>query len=511
MRYPIRGALFCVFLITAVHAETIVVRPGDTLFGIARRELGDAGRWGEIARVNTLRAPYILRAGDSLVLPGSPASVEPMVEAVAETPEPVESDIIDSARTMIRSDYRPEFVPAHVVALDELVEILKKRNPSIRAAEEAAAAASYRPSQARSLPDPILRAALRFDPQREVMVENGVTTVTEKTMTMPMFQLSQMIPLGKRGPMGDYESAMARTSLEMVGMERVSRLNRLKAAYAELFFLDRAASTHLRIREIVNLLVGSTEAMYRVGEARQSDLLRAHLEVSMISDQLLMIEGRRRSTAAAINGLLDRPEGEVVGTPMSLATYALDEARAAKLIEASPAVRVAAAEADAARAKIAVARSMLIPDVEVMGGTMINRDLDPRIEVGVGISLPIWSRTKQKAGIKEAEAKLREAEEREKAARADIREKIESALAMAKAAHLQAELYRTTILPQARLTLDASLSNYRVGEVDFMTVMENTTTLLGYEIAKDRSVAEFYRAIAMLEEATGSQMEWKVI
>lgn len=48
-----------------------VVRAGDTLSGIAARELGSAHRWREIARLNGLERPDRLRVGQELSLPGS--------------------------------------------------------------------------------------------------------------------------------------------------------------------------------------------------------------------------------------------------------------------------------------------------------------------------------------------------------------------------------------------------------------------------------------------------------
>ncbi|HBW47146.1 TPA: hypothetical protein DEF17_04355, partial [bacterium] len=442
----------------------IEIKVGDTLYKIAREKLGDAKRWNEIAALNGIEAPYNIKVGDKLLLPqineshidvsnglmraaaensSSPLSETAPLSPIKETTDINnqtnrnfnvssnlhQSEISDTELTDTNiqkiTSLKPSFVPTFVEPLGPLITGLRAHNPSIHAAEEAARAASYRPSQAGSLPDPMLRTTMRFDQQREVMIDNtGMVSVRTERMTMPMFQISQMIPLGKLGPMSNLERAMAGTYLEMTSMERATKERQLKTAYAELYYIDQAARTCLQIREVLKLLVASTEAMYRVGEARQSDVFRAQLEISMLSDRLLMLEGRRGATVSTINALLDRSESERVGTPESLATYRIDET---ELTDSSPAVRVAAAEVEAARSKIAVAQSMFIPDIELMGGTMIRPNLDPRWEIGVGISLPIWSRTKQTPALREAETKLREAEARLRAARADVREKIGAA------------------------------------------------------------------------------------
>lgn len=49
-----------------------IVEEGETLTGIARRELGDVRLYSEIARVNKIRDPNMIYAGDILILPRRP-------------------------------------------------------------------------------------------------------------------------------------------------------------------------------------------------------------------------------------------------------------------------------------------------------------------------------------------------------------------------------------------------------------------------------------------------------
>jgi len=65
------------------------VRPGDTLIAIARRELGDARRWREIAALNRLADPGRLQAGSVLLLPGGPGTADGGGEERAEGEAPV--------------------------------------------------------------------------------------------------------------------------------------------------------------------------------------------------------------------------------------------------------------------------------------------------------------------------------------------------------------------------------------------------------------------------------------
>ena len=49
--------------------RTYIIRKGDTFYGIARREYGDAKRWRDIAQLNPSLDPKRLKIGSEIVLP----------------------------------------------------------------------------------------------------------------------------------------------------------------------------------------------------------------------------------------------------------------------------------------------------------------------------------------------------------------------------------------------------------------------------------------------------------
>lgn len=55
--------------------QTVTVRSGDTLSGIALRVYGNASRWPEIANANNITDPTTLRVGQVLVIPGGGSSI----------------------------------------------------------------------------------------------------------------------------------------------------------------------------------------------------------------------------------------------------------------------------------------------------------------------------------------------------------------------------------------------------------------------------------------------------
>lgn len=65
---------------------TYVVRSGDSLERIARRELGDGARWREVAELNGIKNPNLVRVGQKLAMPAGAkvASVAPASQAVKQ-------------------------------------------------------------------------------------------------------------------------------------------------------------------------------------------------------------------------------------------------------------------------------------------------------------------------------------------------------------------------------------------------------------------------------------------
>ena len=59
------------------ESSSYVVRPGDTLWNIAAREMGDGRRWLDIAQANQLQEPYKIEIGQVLAIPDSASRTTP--------------------------------------------------------------------------------------------------------------------------------------------------------------------------------------------------------------------------------------------------------------------------------------------------------------------------------------------------------------------------------------------------------------------------------------------------
>ena len=90
--------------------------------------------------------------------------------------------------------------------------------------------------------------------------------------------------------------------------------------------------------------------------------------------------------------------------------------------------------------------------------------------------------------------------------RAETRGKIGEAYANLIRARNLARLYRTTVLPQAQATVASALSAYRVGGVDFMTLLDDQMTVNTYRQELYILDADQGKAWAELEMLTGREL-----
>jgi outer membrane protein TolC len=68
------------------------------------------------------------------------------------------------------------------------------------------------------------------------------------------------------------------------------------------------------------------------------------------------------------------------------------------------------------------------------------------------------------------------------------------------------KLYKTTLLPQAQLTVDSATAAYEVGTVDFLSLLTNLTNLITLESQYYDEVARHEEAIVRLEPIMGKEL-----
>ena len=402
--------------------------------------------------------------------------------------------------------------------LGDLYAQMQRDNPKLVAAQALVRAAQARVPGARRPPDPQLQLGfMNYElPGLRPMEQIGMTQL----------QLMQMVPLGGKLTLAGRVAGAQASAIEERGHDLVWELRRQTAmAFYDLYATDRQFDVARETLRLLQDIARTAEAMYRVGEGRQADVLRAHVEIARMAGDTMRMQAMRLSMVARLNALRNTEAALSITTPalpqfpdVIPAQSWLDSLAAIN----RPMIRAGLDGVRAAEASAILARREIVPDLQVgvqygqrsatmtrpdaTGVPMAARTTERMGSLMLGATIPIFARDRQFQMRNEANAMKVMAEAEVAAMRADTRGGIGEAYASLERARSLSRLYRTTVLPQAEATVSSAMSAYRVGTVDFMTLLDSRMTVNTYRQELYVLEADEGKAWAELEMLTGREL-----
>lgn len=390
--------------------------------------------------------------------------------------------------------------------LKQLIAEALQNNPEIRAARKEQEAASQRIAPAGALDDPMLEAGV-------LNVPASSFSFTREDMTMKMLGLSQRFPYpGKRA----LKREVAEKDAESVGHAYQETVNRVvreaKIAYYDLALVLESTRLVQQNRALLGQLLKIAEGRYSVGQGSQVDVLRAQTQLSKMTEELIKLGREKPMFEAELNRLLGRPAMAPVPLPselqleeVPLAFEALNE----QALASRP--QLLALHSIVARSERALelARKDRYPDFDVRlsYGQRENMPDGTRrsdmVNFTVAINLPVWRQTKIAPRIAEAAAMREQALATYEAQRNETAMKLRQQIAAAEQSVRAARLYRSEIVPQSRLTLEAALSAYQVNRLEFAPLLDNQMAIVNFEIGRAAALASYNKALAEIDLLTG--------
>jgi cobalt-zinc-cadmium efflux system outer membrane protein len=382
--------------------------------------------------------------------------------------------------------------------LHALYDLVDRANPRVRAASELARAVAARVSGVTKPPDPELQLGF--------MNYSLPRLAPDATLGMRQLQLMQMVPLpGKLAAAGD----AARARAQAAGARATDIRWDARATTAMAFYERWSASERIEIaratRRLLEDAAAVATAMYRVGDGRQSDVLRARVEIARMDEEIIRMQVMNESARARLAAAVDLPESAVDGTPvLPVFPDTIPQRSDLQLLALRNRSMLAAGAADvrAAVADERLARRERWPDMLVgvqYGERGMEMGTDRMGSLMVGASLPIFARSRQLPMRVEAAAMRAMSEAELRSMQADTRARVAEVHAELTRARRLTALYLTTVLPQAEAAAASSLASYRSGSVDFMTVIENRMVVNRYREEVVTLTAAEGRAWADLE------------
>ena len=404
--------------------------------------------------------------------------------------------VMGLAGTVAAQEQRP------ITPLQELIDQLERNNPEIRAARFRFEAATKRPSQVSTLPEPKLTFV-------NVGVGHPFSTLNASEFAYRGIGLSQEIPFpGKLGLAAEEAQREADSERQNYRSMILAKTSQLKTAYYDWYFVTKAIEITSKNRDLVDRFEQIARARYAVGKGLQPDVLKAQVEVSGLVQQLELLEQKKLLTEARIRSLLNselplgRP-ADIRQTPLQFKLESI-----LQMVESqSPRLQSEQAMVQGRAVGIDRARREYRPDFNFsFQWQKTGAQFPDYYMASAEIKLPVYFGRKQRLGVEEAEARLQEARENYQAARQDLIFAAKDKYFTAMTSEKLLALYQSGIVPQSSTALESALSGYEVGNVDFLTLLNNAVTLLNYEMQYYQELTKHEQALAELEPLVGVEL-----
>ncbi|MDY7107446.1 MAG: TolC family protein [Planctomycetota bacterium] len=388
--------------------------------------------------------------------------------------------------------------------LEEYLRYAALENPGLEAMFREWKAAVERLPQVRALPDP------RFT--------YGYYLGEVETRVGPMqhsLALSQTFPWF--GTLQDREDAAARhanAAFERFEAARLALFLRVERAYNELFFLKRSIDITGDNIELLQQFERVARTRYRVAAVGHPDIIKIQVELGTLEDRLRQLQDLRDSHTARLNAALNRPSDAPIPWPTAISEREVsidDETLLAVLSERNPDLLALQEEIERERINAEIARKDGYPDFTVgLAYTVIGERNDVSLDENgddallgtLSVNLPIW-REKYDAGVREAIARRLAAAGRREEAYNRLASELQEAIFEHEDARRRVTLYRDTLIPKARESLQASLGSFQQGQSDYLDLVDTQRTLLEFRLAIERALVDRATSAARIEQLVG--------
>lgn len=384
-----------------------------------------------------------------------------------------------------------------ILTMDVAVEAALSANPEIAAVNAEYEAAKARPPQAATPPDPEFMVDFIGAPMNTADVGKGTI----------QYMVEQKIPFPSKlvlGHKAEKKQADAMRSGAMVTAQEIKR--QTEHAYIDLWRFGEEERINKEALSAYLMGKGSAETAYASAKGGMEDPVRASVELGDIEGQLAMVEQDRLVALANLSKFMAKPLDPSIKTETPHIPHSIEklETLIERAKESRPEIIEAASLVEAQGARRTLAKAQYAPDFTFRLGYMDNPSDMPNGWYGrAGISVPLWSLSKQRFGVREAEALFKRAQSMKEGAELSTESDIRSTYARLLGAKKVIDVYANRVVPRARVLVSSSRQAYSSEKSSFLGVVESVRSLNNAQLALVRAKAEEAKAYADIERAVG--------
>jgi outer membrane protein TolC len=391
----------------------------------------------------------------------------------------------------------PIWAPA---ALADLIDEGLVQNKEIQSME----------AQVESLKDEISFAGALDDPRLGLAILNlpaDSFRFDREPMTQKQISIAQKIPwFGKLDLKTQRATLKALRQMAILEAKRLELAKEIAKTYYDLAFVADSLVTNKRLIEIVTQLLRVAETRYATGSGLQQDVLQAQVEMSKLLDEKISIQKRQRTLANRINELLNREQFITIEPQVGLEFINLqfDDDELTSL-----ALRIKQTDIDIARIEIELAKKEYWPDMDFKFAygqrdeDRTGRSLPDFVSGQVVMNIPIWQKNRQDPKLA---AVLKMSEAAEKSFRSlakGLPFRVDALVTEIRDTQKNYKLFTEALLLQADQWADSSQAAYKVGSLEFNTMLNAQIRLLRFELQAEKYLFNVYQQRAELDAILG--------
>jgi cobalt-zinc-cadmium efflux system outer membrane protein len=373
------------------------------------------------------------------------------------------------------------------ITLEELQQMALQINPTFRQSAANIQAAEGRKKQSGSYPNPTVG-------YQGEQIRGGAFHGGEQG-----FFVQQDIVLG--GKLGlnrkifDQELKQAETEAEE---QKLRVVTNVRMSYTQALAAQQTLELRQNLSKLADDAVETSHQLANVGQADAPDVLESEVEAQQAQLAVTMAEQNQQRVWRALAAVVGNPrlplmklEGKLEDTPTVNADELVE-----KIVNESPAVRIAELGVKRAEAASARAKREPIPDLQLRGGMQQNGELLANGRAvglqgfaGVGVRIPIFDRNQ--GNIAAAKADEERAKREVERVKLVLRERAASVVQNYTFSQTAVERYKNQMIPRAQKAYEMYTKKYQEMAAAYPQVLIAQRTVMQLEVSYITALENF--------------------
>src|SRR5580692_2246513 len=301
--------------------------------------------------------------------------------------------------------------------------------------------------------------------------------------------------LGLNRKIFDQELRQAETEADE---QKVRVVTNVRMSYIQALAAQQTLELRQNLSKLADDAVETSHQLANVGQADAPDTLESEVEAQQAQLAVTMAEQNQQRVWKALAAVVGNPrlpliklEGKLEDTPTVNADELVE-----KIVNESPAVRIAELGVKRAEAALARAKREPIPDLQLRGGMQQNGELlSDGSPVGlqgfadVGVRIPIFNRNQ--GNIATAKADTERAKREVERVKLVLRERAASVVQNYTFSQIAVERYKNQMIPRAQKAYEMYTKKYQEMAAAYPQVLISQRTLMQLEVSYITALENF--------------------